>query len=61
VIDYWDKINGAGTTHDDALKEMYKLIEIVTGIYGGEDAAATALAVPLATIKEPKRIADPHD
>jgi hypothetical protein len=61
VIGYSDRATGGGATHEQALQQLYKLIEVLEDRYGGERGLPLALGVDRAKLKAVKRLANNYD
>jgi hypothetical protein len=61
VIAYWDRVTAAGATHEQALQQLYKLIEVLEDRYGGERGLPEALGIDRAKLKAVKRLANNYD
>lgn len=58
---YWDKITASGTTRERSLQDLYRLIEMLEDLYGGERGLPPALGVDKARLKAVKRLANQEE
>ena len=61
VVGYWDRATAPGATHEQALQQLYKLIEVLEDRYGGERGLPDALMVDRTKLKAVKRLANNYD
>jgi hypothetical protein len=57
-MSYWNRITQEGTSAARIMQDLYKLIELLEHLYGGEHALPEALGVDLTRIKRVKRLAN---
>lgn len=61
VIAYWDRVTAAGATHEQALQQLYKLIEVLEDRYDGERGLPAALSIDKGKLRAVKRLANSYD